>query len=217
MEYIVGQFEAMASYLAAPEPQSKTTGDDLFAEHAHGLGIKDVPDTYGDSSSELSATSEPVDPSYVAQVGRYIESVQKHIEDLKMRLDEAKMLNSIQLDVIDDLRRQMRSVSRGLQTELSTLSEEELVIPLRNLLPEIDDDEDNYEDIDEDDDEEDKRFVQDSWETVDDPVPSPEQVSSTPPAPKDDSITTVSKPERRGFWTSFTEALDEFGSLLLED
>ena len=211
MEYIVGQFEAMASYLTTPDAQSNPTVDHFPVEHAHGLGIREAHKAYENAQGDISTTSAPADEAYIAHVGNYISSVQNHIENLKMRLDEAKTLNSIQLDVIDDLRRQMKSVRLDLQSELS---------------PRLDKDNDNGTDNEDDknatpDHEADAQpetpshpFGHDSWETID-PAPSPIEPTTRPIKYK--RITILRDPPRRSFWSSFAEALDSFAYLFLED
>jgi hypothetical protein len=107
MEYLVTKFEEMAQFLSAPEAQSRQSDDHLFSE-------VEMP-----SYAELGITGEGVGDqerakeavlaaSYVQEVGRYVDGVRKHAEDLKMRMDEVKLLNSIQLDIIADLRRELR-------------------------------------------------------------------------------------------------------------
>ncbi|KAI8934998.1 hypothetical protein NX059_008664 [Plenodomus lindquistii] len=117
MEYIVGQFEAMASYLSAPDAQSRN--DHLFNDLENGLGITKTSEAAIDQPKPAKEMNE----EYIAEVGRYIESVRGHVSALKMRLDEVKMLNSIQLDVIQDLRNQMQSVKQGMQTTLQAAPE----------------------------------------------------------------------------------------------
>lgn len=105
MEYLVSKFEEMAQYLSAPEAQSRQSDDHLFSELElpsanTGLGISGADASNGDAKETNTHMSE----SYVLEVGKYIDGVKKYAEDLKMRMDEVKQLNSIQLDIINDLR-----------------------------------------------------------------------------------------------------------------
>jgi hypothetical protein len=101
LEYIVGQFEAMTTYLSVPESQTKSTAEYLFSDIdnlASGTpNMQQDPDI-------VNANAE-----YFAQVGTYIEGVTKYTEDLKMRLEEVKTLNRAQLAVIDDLKSKVES------------------------------------------------------------------------------------------------------------
>ncbi|KAJ4342337.1 hypothetical protein N0V95_006960 [Ascochyta clinopodiicola] len=105
MEYIVGQFENMTSYLAAPDAQTKESTEDLFS------GAESPRPT----SPDLQAASAEPESSYMAEVGKYIEGVQIYTADLKRRFDEAKALNEIQLAIIDDLRKDMRAIQQNMQ------------------------------------------------------------------------------------------------------
>jgi hypothetical protein len=108
MEYLVTKFEEMAQFLSAPEAQSRQSDDHLFSEGdaPEDLGI-------GHPTSEDKADELHFGVEYILQVQRYIEAVGKHAQDLKMRMDEVKQLNSIQLDIIDDLRRQLKITQSG--------------------------------------------------------------------------------------------------------
>ncbi|KAJ4368767.1 hypothetical protein N0V83_005849 [Neocucurbitaria cava] len=260
MEYIVGQFEAMASYLSAPESQTKTTEEHLFDEghEGAGLGISREPETKDQEQGGGGEQGVGVSNEYIAEVGRYIAGVQKYIEDLKMRLDEVKTLNSIQLDVITDLRRQMKTVRQGMRSSLSMReeferaeSELELGLELANMGIER-----SGRDIDGDGDgdiaHEGKEFGIASWETIQildnhdsdsqpqllsqqqhhddrrsevslkDLASSLHQSSSSHrhenTLPRGYKRITIIHPPPRGpgFWSSFAEALDEFGALLHE-
>ncbi|KAH3910294.1 hypothetical protein HBI56_077440 [Parastagonospora nodorum] len=216
MEFIVRQFEAMTSYLSAPDAQSRQTDDHLFSEDAltpgTGLGISE-PDA---RNAKLGYISNEAHDAYVTHVGTYIAGVKKYIEDLKMRLDEVKTLNSIQLDVITDLRRQMKTVRRDMRSTLDmrddiNMVEEELerIAAAETRQPE---------------------FGLDSWVTLVDEdrgipqfdgadekvVTAPKADVEAPPKSRRRVITIVHKPERRSFWASFGSALDSFGALIHE-
>ncbi|KAF2036151.1 hypothetical protein EK21DRAFT_96124 [Setomelanomma holmii] len=215
MEYIVAQFEAMTSYLSAPDAQTRRTDEHLFSEpeqaSATGLGITSSED---EQTAKLEHMSREAHDAYVAEVGNYIQGVKKYIEDLKMRLDEVKTLNSIQLDVINDLRRQMKSVRRNMRSSLDMREDVKMV-------------EEELERIANEDSGQ-KEFGLDSWETLVDEDHSRERLTSdkeekTPPCLKSDftpgrrrAIHIIRKPERRSFWGSFGEALDSFGDLLVD-
>lgn len=223
MEYIVGQFEAMASYLSAPEAQTKATDEHLFSDPEHSLGLASTDSQKADA--DIEAKSALVNQEYVAEVGRYIDSVKKYIEDLKMRLDEVKTLNSIQLDVIYDLRRQMRTVRQGMRSSLSMRKDyQEAEQELDDSHPQCSSEEETAL----------TQFGLESWETIDNERPLPsqsqpdaarkdmstqtppeEEVPSSPPRRRR-VITIIRKPENPSFWSSFADALDQFGDLLFE-
>ncbi|CBX93529.1 predicted protein [Plenodomus lingam JN3] len=123
MEYIVGQLEAMANYLSshgAPfqiiEEQVSTNGQLPTDEQ-----VSTAPEEIGPGSPQSSGkdkVEKEMSGEYIAEVGRYIEGVRGYATNLKSRLDEVKMLNSIQLDVIKDLRSQVQTVTVGLQAQL---------------------------------------------------------------------------------------------------
>ncbi|USP81031.1 uncharacterized protein yc1106_08305 [Curvularia clavata] len=115
MEYIVRQFEAMATHLSTGEPQTKETDEQDFALSRHGSDIMHAEDYKDDLADAKSLYHQ----AYVTEVGNYVKSVQTCINELKKRLDEVKTLNSIQLDVIDDLRKQMKNVRQNMRKELS--------------------------------------------------------------------------------------------------
>jgi hypothetical protein len=216
MEYIVAQFEAMTSFLSAPDAQTRTTDDHLFSEPdqpaSTGLGITHADDA---RTAKLDAMSKEAHDAYVAEVGAYIQGVKKYIEDLKMRLDEVKMLNSIQLDVINDLRRQMKSVRRNMRSSLDMREDVKMV-------------EEELERIAHEDGAREGEFGLDSWETLVDERRTQDRSmilaerEETTTAKQDFSprrtrvIHIVRKPARRSFWASFAEALDAFGDLLLD-
>lgn len=230
MEYIVAQFEAMTSYLSAPDSQTRKTDDHLFNEPEQsgpGLGISGAED---DSATKLDHMSKEAHEAYVAEVSSYIEGVKKYVQDLKMRLDEVKTLNSIQLDVINDLRRQMRSVCQGMRTSLSMSDD---IAQVEADLDELGGPEETEQGSSKAPAKE-KEFGLDSWETL---VPEAEEQSFSTTLPvKPDTAPTptpkaahvrfapgtrvihiVRKPERRSFWRSFGEALDNFAALLNDD
>ncbi|KAF1836849.1 hypothetical protein BDW02DRAFT_577602 [Decorospora gaudefroyi] len=226
MEYIVAQFEAMAAHLSAPEAQSKKTDEELFADPAdHGLGITQTDDAE-DAHSLLQARTLHHD-AYVGQVGTYVASVQKYIYDLKMRMDEVKTLNSIQLDVINDLRKQMKTVRQSMRDELERAAETDETDTSSLAHPEHSTPDSSSEAHDD--------FGTESWETL---VEDEDQLSreihmeyskllrntvdkltADPPiAHRRRLVTIVRKPpRRRGFWAAFGEAVDAVSMLLLED
>lgn len=224
MEFIVRQFEAMTSYLSAPDSQTRTTDDHLFSEPdtaaETGLGISEP--AAGRASTSGSVSNE-AHGAYVAEVEAYIHGVKKYISDLSMRLDEVKTLNSIQLDVIADLRRQMKTVRSDMRSSLDMRSDMNMVDgELARLQEQHGRDSKMAQ----------KEFGLDSWVTlVDDEDPSqsmqpdsnkktqePERQATASSSPaKRRVIHIVRKPERRSFWTSFGQALDSFGALLREE
>ncbi|KAF2256793.1 hypothetical protein BU26DRAFT_473278 [Trematosphaeria pertusa] len=124
MEYLISQFEAMASYLSAPEAQSRQSDDYLFSElelpsNTTGLGIT-TPNGAEVPNGEQNASVDSMMDSYVLEVGKYIEGVKKHTEDLTMRMDEQKQLNSIQLEIINDLRRELKEKQATMTQKPST-------------------------------------------------------------------------------------------------
>ncbi|EUC50430.1 hypothetical protein COCMIDRAFT_81808 [Bipolaris oryzae ATCC 44560] len=119
MEYIVGQFEAMAMRLSAPEAYEKETGAQYPSYFDQGAGIMHADD----GKDDLAEAKRAYHQSYVAEVGNYVNSVQKYVDELRKRLDEVKTLNSIQLDVINDLRKQMKTVRQTMREELERKQE----------------------------------------------------------------------------------------------
>ncbi|KAL5448438.1 hypothetical protein PMIN07_000959 [Paraphaeosphaeria minitans] len=120
MKYLVSKFEEMADFLTAPDSQSKQTDDHLFSEpeepsEATGLGIvSEEP-----ANDHVNADDLALSQSYILEVGKYIGSVKAHVRDLTTRMEEVKQLNSIQLDIIGDLRRDLRNkTSRMNKTAL---------------------------------------------------------------------------------------------------
>ncbi|CAI9630055.1 unnamed protein product [Alternaria burnsii] len=98
LEYIVGQFEAMTAHLSTPSAHASETHD----KGSSSSSSRDVGQGLGITQAE----------------GNYIAGVQKYIYDLKTRMDEVKTLNRIQLDVINDLRKQMKLVRQSLRDDL---------------------------------------------------------------------------------------------------
>ncbi|KAF1852185.1 uncharacterized protein K460DRAFT_362954 [Cucurbitaria berberidis CBS 394.84] len=234
MEYIVGQFEAIASYLSAPESQTRKTDEQLSAEQegSTGLGI-----TSSTEATRDSQTSVQVNEEYVAEVGRYIAGVKTYIEDLKMRLDEVKTLNSIQLEVIDDLRRQMKTVRQEMRTSLDMRKD---LDQAEAELADIGDGQSNDELEGAAPGREQKEFGLESWETIaNDDASSPrrcppngtdeisksrreEKLSKTedpcpPPPPRRKVRRILRRPQQQSFWQALAEALDAFGGLFFED
>ncbi|KAF3008892.1 hypothetical protein E8E13_011161 [Curvularia kusanoi] len=110
MEYIVGQFENMTSYLSAPDAQTKKGTDDLFFGG----------DSPRPASPESVADHAEKDESYIAEVGKYIEGVQIYTAELEKRFEETKALNEIQLAIIDNLRRDLDAAQQNMQSSLDT-------------------------------------------------------------------------------------------------
>ncbi|KAF2016917.1 hypothetical protein BU24DRAFT_460028 [Aaosphaeria arxii CBS 175.79] len=117
MEHIVAQFESISSFLSAPESQTRQTDDVLFTElentlneegdNVHADGKTTQHDGEGLNLAEVP--DHLVAKEYVGKVGRYILGVKKHVDDLKLRMEEVKLLNSIQVDIIQDLRTELRT------------------------------------------------------------------------------------------------------------
>jgi hypothetical protein len=199
MEYIVGQFENMTSYLAAPDAQTKESTEDLFSG-AESPRAK---------SPQLAARTIQVDEGYMAEVQKYIEGVQTYTADLKRRFDEAKALNGIQLAIIDDLRKEMSAVQQNLETSLdqSPPRRRRASSPGRK---EVDS---SWESI--------ETAVEEPEEEID-IKPSrikPTLVDSGTQTKDCRKVIVVRKsaqPTQRGFWTSLYEALDGFGDDLHE-
>lgn len=125
MEYLVSKFEEMAGFLTAPESQSKQTDDHLFSDPEEpsemtGLGIKSEEP----ANDGVNADDVALGQSYILEVGRYIEGVKTHVQDLAMRMDEVKQLNSIQLDIIGDLRRDLRDRTKQINKTVMVKQED---------------------------------------------------------------------------------------------
>ena len=240
MEYIVGQFEAMAAHLSMSEAQPDGMNERYLSDPDQGLGIRQAEEK-GDPMEAKTLFPE----AYVAEVGNYIEGVQKTICDLKKRLDEFKTLNSIQLDVIEDLRQQMKIVRQGMRDELergkqeqveeevAVVEEAEDVATTPRLEPkELFPQSRKQEDADAP-----REFGIDSWQTLVDEEDVARQVHEEytkllrstvdsltlddlgplPRRPKRRHITIIRPLPRRSFWASFGEALDSMADLLLEE
>ncbi|KAH9875430.1 hypothetical protein J1614_004922 [Plenodomus biglobosus] len=233
MEYIVGQFEAMASYLSAPDAQSQSSDEQSVTEWENGLGTT--------KANGKDKVEKEMNEEYIAEVGRYIEGVRGYVNDLKLRLDEVKMLNSIQLDVIQDLRSQMQNVKVGIETLRTgeALPQDLMQHYSANTYPHHNEDRHQV-----------REFGTDSTATLINPsLPSsqilPSKQTPTPPKPPSPSpspstptsthyhvtsdtslpatqyphrkiITIIHTPPVRSFWSSFAEALDQFGAMFYE-
>jgi hypothetical protein len=217
MEFIVRQFEAMTSFLSAPASQAWNIDHHVFSgqEQSAGAGLG-IADADGVRRARLDHISREAHEAYVTEVGTYIASVKKYVEDLKMRMDEVKTLNSIQLDVITDLRRQMKTVRRDLRSTLDMRDDVKMVEEELGRLAVAEGHKDSTE------------FGLDSWMTLVDEDNAPARVDfnededakdkqpSTSAGPRRKLITIIRKPEKKSFWASIGEALDLFGQDLLE-
>lgn len=234
MEYIIAQFEAMANHLETPQAQTKPTGEHLFANPESDTGSSRT-----ESPLIIAHKTATVSVEYVAEVDKYIESVSSYIGELKMRLDEVRALNSIQCDVIQDLRRQMKAVRQGMRTSLSLRDDDKQ----DEESSDGSENQDESEDPDAQSEDGQQEFGVESWETLvnhedDDGGERPStssrnideayskelqrivesQLLDRPaPKPRTKIITIIRKPERRSFWRSFGEALDAFGTMLNEE
>jgi hypothetical protein len=223
MEFIVRQFEAMTSYLSAPDAQTRTTDDHLFSEPDQspetGLSFASANEA---RNEELDYVSRDAHDAYVAEVGHYIAGVKNHIQDLKMRLEEVKTLNSIQLDVINDLRRVTKTVRREMRDSLDMRDDVKMV---QEELERLADAEEHQSHGDATASQ--KEFGLDSWLTLvegdnglerlepDEKNGNDAQKPKPSPAPRRRVITIIRKPEKaRSFWASMGQALDSFGELL---
>jgi hypothetical protein len=125
MEYIVGQFEAMTTYLSAPDPQTKSTAEHLASDLAD---IALAMPTTQQSSSVSQFNAE-----YITQVGAYIEGVAKHTTDLKARLEEVKALNRTQQAMINDLQTKVNSA----HSEMRDVAEVNELPPAKELVLQV--------------------------------------------------------------------------------
>jgi hypothetical protein len=225
MEYIVGQFEAMAAHLSGTP--SKDSDDDRF---------QDATSENGDAQTALLQEKMLHHEAYVAEVGNYVAGVQKYIDDLKMRMDEVKTLNSIQQDVINDLRTQMKIVRQGMHDSLHSSSHIDNTTDPTDLSLSLSPSNTSASTSLTDALQYNHQHVQDgeeeaAWETIEDSELSREihaeyskllrttvhNLTADPPAPpRRRVITIVRKPQRRSFWASFGEALDEMADVLDE-
>lgn len=203
MEYIVGQFENMTSYLTAPDAQTKESTEDLFL----------VPDSpYVDSPRPKAEVTEDY-CNYMSEVGKFIEGVQIYTADLKRRFDEAKALNEIQLAIIDGLRKDMNAVQQSMQDSLDQSPRNQG----RTSSPSQRDVDSSWESIetvvaDIEDGDEDEGHTKTTR-------PRPVMVESGTQTEDYRRITIARKPVQpvqRGFWTALYEALDGFGNDLHE-
>ena len=200
MEYIVGQFENMTSYLAAPDAQTKRGTDDLFSGG----------DSPRPASPRLTADFVEEDNSYISEVGRYIEGVQMYTADLKERFEEAKALNEIQLSIIDNLRKDLDAVQRNMHDSLD-LSPVQQTHAERPGQKDVGSSWESIETAVNDAEDEDCSKVH---------VHKPAMVESgtqTDQLPK--SLAVPRRPVplvRRGFWAALYEALDGFSEDLHE-
>jgi hypothetical protein len=223
MEFIVRQFEAMTSYLSAPDAQTRTTDEHLFSEPDQsldtGLGISNADDARKEG---LDHISREVHDAYVAEVGHYIAGVKRYIQDLKMRLEEVKTLNSIQLDVINDLRRVTKTVRREMRNSLDIGDDVKMVEEELERLADAEGCQ-----IQEDATAPQKEFGLDSWLTLVEGDNGLERLeaeeknendvrhSKRSPILRRRVITIIRKPEKaQSLWASFGQALDSFGELL---
>lgn len=210
MEYIVGQFEAMAACLSAPDAQSRDTDEHLFAE----------PENSVHTMPAEKSTNQELNEEYMTEVGRYIQGVRRYVADLKMRMDEVKMLNTIQSRVIQDLVGQVETVKASLQHSPST-----------------DRDTDSFGQDAQDDEHHHQPFGTESTATLVNPSLPSSQILEMPPvgskpsrhvgfdpshlpAPRRRRTLTIihcpPPPPHRSFWSSFAEALDSFGNIIFE-
>lgn len=196
MEYIVGQFEAMTSYLAAPDAQTKKGADDLFSGS----------DSPRPASPKPATQVAEADGSYMAEVGKYIEGVQIYTADLKRRFAEAKALNKIQLAIIDELRKDMNAVQQNMQDSLYSSASQPRGASQKAVDSSWESIETAVNDVDEN---------QDLKTATSKPV----MVESGTQTDGPKRLVTVGKPTqpvRRGFWTALYEALDSFSDDLHE-
>ncbi|KAI4701014.1 hypothetical protein J4E89_010850 [Alternaria sp. Ai002NY15] len=234
MEYIVGQFEAMTAHLSSPSgSQTEATHDDKpFSDSSQELAI--ITQAEGEQQQLEAKTLHH--EAYVSQVGNYIAGVQKYIYDLKTRMDEFKTLNRIQTDIINDLRKQMRSVRQSMREELdksyhhddlakSVWSDFGAKSEALQSDESVHDDNNNdtakelgmldscmtlveEEDLSREIHEEYSKLLRDTVDTL---------ITEEPSSPKRKVITIIRSPPRRSFWGSMGEALDAVSNLLLEE
>jgi len=149
-------------------------------------------------------------------------------------MDEFKTLNRIQTDIINDLRKQMRSVRQSMREELDkSYHHDDLAKSVwsdfgakSEALPEDDEVHDNNdtakefgmldscmtlveeEDLSREIHEEYSKILRDTVDTL---------ITEEPSSPKRKVITIIRSPPRRSFWGSMGEALDAVSNLLLEE
>lgn len=200
MEYIVGQFENMTSYLAAPDAQTKRGTDDLFSGG----------DSPRPTSPQLTADVLEEDSSYISEVGRYIEGVQIYTADLKQRFEEAKALNEIQLAMIDNLRKDLSAVQHNMQDslDLSPVQQTHAESPGQK------DVDSSWESI--------ETAVNDVEDEDSSEAPWVHKSAMVESGTQTDEPKTLAVPRRpvplvrRGFWAALYEALDGFSEDLHE-
>jgi hypothetical protein len=112
----------MTAHLSTPSAHANETHD-KESSSSSSSSSRDVGQGLGITQAEgekatLHEAQTLQHEAYVSQVGNYIAGVQKYIYDLKTRMDEVKTLNRIQLDVINDLRKQMKLVRQSLRDDL---------------------------------------------------------------------------------------------------
>ncbi|KAF2263220.1 hypothetical protein CC78DRAFT_534220 [Lojkania enalia] len=129
MEYIISQFENISSYLSAPEAQSRQSDDHLFEfeqaqQHGFNLGDSGIADVGIRGVTVNGAKLDDVDDEetedvrrYIVEVDKYINGVRGYSSDLKNRLDEVKQLNDIQLEIIRDLRKEVKERKEKLNSK----------------------------------------------------------------------------------------------------
>jgi hypothetical protein len=199
MEYIVGQFENMTSYLAAPDSQTKKSAEELFS----------CTNSPRAMSPGLEKQTAETNQDYVAEVGKYIEGVQIYTADLKKRFDEVKALNRIQLGVINDLRKKMNAVQQDMQKSLDQSHRKDR----RASSPDQKHIDSSWESIENDPQSQEGIEDRDSTTTS---APKSTMKESGTQTEDCRRVVFARKPERVGFWTSFYEALDGFGDDLHE-
>ncbi|KAF2639101.1 hypothetical protein P280DRAFT_470503 [Massarina eburnea CBS 473.64] len=115
MEYIIGKFEEMTRLLSAPDAQSRRSDDHLFSEEDQPMGLGILTGGHLSEDPDIKAKEIDVAVKYIMEVGQYIDDVSRSTEDLKMRFDEARLLNSIQTEIITDLRRILKSQHEDIE------------------------------------------------------------------------------------------------------
>ncbi|KAF2130947.1 hypothetical protein P153DRAFT_355749 [Dothidotthia symphoricarpi CBS 119687] len=212
MEYIVGQFEAMASHLSTSAAESPCPRP--FPKHTLS-GTFDSPE-----AARLDDAAR-VDKEYVAKVGRYVKAVAKYIRDLQQRMEEVKSLNTIQQEVIEELRHQMKFVEQGVKNAVVVDDDPQHEEDAHTIQGE-----DEEEHADKPADQEDLAYWKDADNEVEkkkeeqeEEKPTMREFStqtsppSTPPTRTRKILVMRQKPS---FWASFGEALDAFGASLFD-
>lgn len=212
MEYIVGQFEAMASYLSAQSADhdaDKSPCPSPDTKHTTDAATKDAQDP---SSSPHDDAAPHVPKEYVVQVEQYVGAVAKYIRDLQQRMEEVKTLNEIQFQVIDELRQQAKSTQQDMKTSLDAPRSQEDTNAVHgedeekqqhNAQPNAREDVDNKQKHDD---------ITPSTREFSTQTSFPPSPSSSPRARK--VVTIRQRPA--SIWASIGDALDEFGALLFD-